>query len=59
MTASRFPPELRRDLLRYLAATSADRARLIGELSERNAGRACWPTSRPTTTSEPGSRSSC
>jgi hypothetical protein len=27
---------LRRDLLRYLAATSEERARLIGELSSRN-----------------------
>jgi hypothetical protein len=27
---------LRRDLLRYLAATSAERARLIGELASRN-----------------------
>lgn len=29
-------PELRKDLLRYLFATSAERARIIGELSERN-----------------------
>jgi len=38
MDASRIPPELRRDLLRYLAATSEERARLIGELIERNPG---------------------
>ena len=38
MTASRIAPELRRDLLRYLGATSAGRARLIGELTERNPG---------------------
>lgn len=31
-------PELRRDLLRYLAATSEERARLIGELVERKPG---------------------
>ncbi len=30
------PEPLRRDLLRYLAATSEDRARLIGELTSRN-----------------------
>lgn len=33
---SRVPPALLRDLLRYLAATSKERARLIGELVERN-----------------------
>jgi hypothetical protein len=32
------PDALRRDLLRYLAATSEERARLIGELSNRNPG---------------------
>ena len=31
------PPE---DLIRYLLATSANRARIIGELSERNPGMA-------------------
>jgi hypothetical protein len=31
---------LRHELLRYLAATSQDRARLIGELTERNPGMA-------------------
>ena len=36
MEASQIRPELRRDLLRYLGATSAERARLIGELTERN-----------------------
>jgi hypothetical protein len=40
MDASRLPRELRRDLLRYLAASSAERARLIAELTERNAGLA-------------------
>jgi hypothetical protein len=38
--ASDIPEPLRRDLLRYLAATSAERARLIGELVERNPGMA-------------------
>ena len=33
---SELTPELRRDLLRYLAATSEKRARLIGELVERD-----------------------
>jgi hypothetical protein len=32
------PESLRRDLLRYLAATSEERARLIGELTWRNPG---------------------
>jgi hypothetical protein len=40
MDASDLTPELRRDLLRYLAATSAERARLIGELTGRNPGMA-------------------
>jgi hypothetical protein len=40
LNAARLPPELRRDLLRYLGATSAERARLIGELTERNPGLA-------------------
>jgi hypothetical protein len=31
---------LRRDLLRYLAATSEERARLIGELTSKNPGMA-------------------
>jgi hypothetical protein len=33
-------PELRRDLLRFLGATSGERARLIGELAQRNPGMA-------------------
>jgi hypothetical protein len=33
-------PVLRSDLLRYLAARSEERARLIGELVERNPGMA-------------------
>jgi hypothetical protein len=37
---SDLPEPLRRDLLRYLLATSAERARLIGELTERNPGMA-------------------
>jgi hypothetical protein len=32
------PSPPRRDLLRYLAATSGERARLIGELVERSPG---------------------
>jgi hypothetical protein len=40
MRPSKLTPELRRDLLRYLAATSEERARLIGELVERNPGMA-------------------
>lgn len=40
MDASTVSPELRRDLLRYLAATSEERARLIGELVKRNPGMA-------------------
>ena len=38
--ASRLAPDLRRDLLRYLATTSEERARLISELVEGNAGMA-------------------
>jgi hypothetical protein len=38
--AQRVPPDLRRDLLRYLAATSGERARLIRELVTRNPGMA-------------------
>jgi hypothetical protein len=34
------PERLRRDLLRYLAATSEERARLIGDLIWRNPARA-------------------
>jgi hypothetical protein len=34
------PEPLRRDLLRYLAGTSGERARVIGELTERNPGLA-------------------
>jgi hypothetical protein len=40
MNPSDLTPDLRRDLLRYLAATSGERARLIGELVERNPGTA-------------------
>jgi hypothetical protein len=35
-----FSEPLRRDLLRYLAATSKERAHLIGELGRRNPGLA-------------------
>jgi hypothetical protein len=38
--ANQLPEPLRRELLRYLGATSEDRARLIGELTQRNAGMA-------------------
>lgn len=38
MKQSELTPELRRDLLRYLAHTSKERARLIDELVERNPG---------------------
>ena len=38
--ASNLPESLLRDLLRYLAATSEERARLIGELVARNPGMA-------------------
>lgn len=34
------PALLRRELLRYLAATSQERARLVGELTQRNPGMA-------------------
>jgi hypothetical protein len=34
------PEPLRKDLLRYLLSTSAERARIIGELIERNPGMA-------------------
>lgn len=34
------PPQLRDDLIRYLLATSANRARIIGELTIRNPGMA-------------------
>jgi hypothetical protein len=40
MEASRLPEPLRRELLRYLSATSEERARLIGELTRRNPGMA-------------------
>ena len=36
MEPSSLSPELRRDLLRYLSATSKERARIIGELVARN-----------------------
>ncbi len=32
----KIPDELRADLIRYLLATSSERARIIGELSARN-----------------------
>ena len=35
MDRSEMTPELRRDLLRYLGKTSAERARVIAELAER------------------------
>jgi hypothetical protein len=38
--ASQLSEQLRRELLRYLSATSEERARLIGELTERNPGMA-------------------
>jgi hypothetical protein len=38
--ASHLSEQLRRELLRYLSATSEERARLIGELTERNPGMA-------------------
>jgi hypothetical protein len=38
MKRSELTPELQHALLRYLAATSEERARLIGELVERNPG---------------------
>jgi hypothetical protein len=38
--ASQLPERLRRDLLSYLSATSEERARLIGELTQRNSGMA-------------------
>jgi hypothetical protein len=34
------PTQLRDDLIRYLLATSVERARFIGELTERNPGMA-------------------
>jgi hypothetical protein len=37
---NRLPEPLRHELLRYLGATSQDRARLIGQLTERNPGMA-------------------
>ena len=38
MDVSQLPEPLRHELLRYLGATSQDRARLIGELTGRNPG---------------------
>jgi hypothetical protein len=38
--ASELPERLRHELLDYLSATSEERARLIGELTERNPGMA-------------------
>ena len=40
MEASQLSEQLRHEVLRYLGATSQDRARLIGELTERNPGMA-------------------
>jgi len=40
MDAARLSPEVRDALLRYLAATSKERARVIGELAARNLGMA-------------------
>jgi hypothetical protein len=50
---SQLPEPLRREVLDYLSATSEERARLIGELTQRNAGMAdLLATSRPTTLSD-------
>jgi hypothetical protein len=38
--ATQLPERLRRELLDYLSARSEERARLIGELTQRNAGMA-------------------
>jgi hypothetical protein len=38
--ASQLSEQLRRELLRYLSATSEERARLIGEPTQRNPGMA-------------------
>jgi hypothetical protein len=40
MDASNLSEPVRRELLRYLGATTAERARLIDELTERNPGMA-------------------
>ena len=40
MEASQLSEQLRRELLRYLSATSEERAHLIGELTDRNPGMA-------------------
>lgn len=40
MSASRIPEPLREELLRCLMVGSADRARIIGELTERDPGMA-------------------
>ena len=40
MEARQLSEQLRRELLRYLSATSEERARLIGELTQRNPGMA-------------------
>lgn len=40
MEASQLPERLRRELLAYLSATSEERARLVGELIQRNPGMA-------------------
>lgn len=40
MTNVAVPPALRKDLLRYLFATSAYRARIISEMTWRNPGMA-------------------
>ena len=38
--ADQLPESMRRELLSYLSATSEERARLIGELTQRNPGMA-------------------
>ena len=40
VAASQLSERLRRELLDYLSATSVERARLIGELTQRNPGMA-------------------
>ena len=40
MEPDEIPEPLRKDLLRYLLSTSAERAKIIGQLTERNPGMA-------------------
>ena len=40
MKSAEIPPGLRDDLLTYVFATSEERARIMGELTERNSGMA-------------------